>query len=126
MFAKIAILALFVESLLTTFKWVAQKDKTVSTWNFVALGLGIVITPLTGLDLFTAAGIPLVVPFVGDIGVAIGGVLGMVFTGMIVCRGSNVVYDLYKMVAELKNKLTAQAQKEEQSAGMPPAAEERI
>lgn len=103
MFAQIAVLALFIESLLTTFKWVADKDKSVSTWNIVALALGVVITPLAGVDLFSATGIPLSVPFIGDIGIVIGSYVGMIFTGMIVCRGSNVVYDLYKLVANAKD-----------------------
>jgi hypothetical protein len=102
MFAKIVVLALLIESLLTTFKWAAQKDQTVSVWNIVALVLGVLITPLAGLDLFTAAGVPLAIPFIGPLGATIGGVLGTIFTGLIVCRGSNVIYDLYKLIANLK------------------------
>ncbi len=106
MFAQVAVLALFIEAILTTVKWLKRDDSTFSIWNLVALILGIVITPMTGLDLFKAAGIPLTIPFVEN-GAAIGGIVGMVFTGMIVCRGSNVVYDLYKTINGLKDKLSS-------------------
>lgn len=105
---KVAILAAFIEALVTSIKWVRNQDKTVSVWNIVALGLGIGITPLTGLDLFAAAGIPLAVPFVGPSGSVIGGFIGMIFTGMIVCRGSNVLFDLYKAIDNMKSALGQQ------------------
>lgn len=62
------------------------------------------ITPLTGVDLFQAVGLPLVVPFVPEaLGATIGGAVGWILTGLIVCRGSTVIHDLYKTMANFKD-----------------------
>ena len=100
MLLKIATLALLVESLVEVIKWASEGE--LSRWRIIALVAGMLITPLTGLDLFAAVGIPLVVPWIGVIGVVIGAGIGWVLTGMLICRGSGVVNTLITALSRLK------------------------
>lgn len=101
MFYKAVLLAILIEALIETFKW--ARDKELSGWRIVAMVAGILITPLTKVDIFQAVGLPLVIPFIPEqLGQAIGGAIGWILTGLVVCRGSTVIHDLYKTMADLK------------------------
>lgn len=100
MFLKIATLALLVEALVETIKWAKEGD--FNRWRVIALVAGTVITPLTGLDLFAALGIPLAVPWIGPLGEQIGAALGWLLTGVLICRGSGVVNSLLDAIGKLK------------------------
>lgn len=104
MFYKALLLAILIETLIESFKWIQAKELT--GWRLGAMAAGVIITPLTGVDLFQAVGLPLVVPFVpAALGTTIGGAVGWILTGLIVCRGSTVVHDLYKSFANFKDLL---------------------
>ena len=100
MLLKIATLALLVESLVEVIKWASEGE--LSRWRIIALVAGMLITPPTGLDLFAAVGIPLVVPWIGVIGEVIGVGIAWVLTGMLICRGSGVVNTLIAALSRLK------------------------
>ena len=63
----------------------------LSKWDWMAVGLGVILCPLAGIDAFTIMGVPLVVPGVTWMGFYIGATL----TGVIAGRGANFVYDLW-------------------------------
>ena len=87
---KFALLAALIESVVTTIKWAVEGG--FKEWpRIVALVLGVIVTPLSGLDLFANAGIPLGLPYIGS-----------VLTGLIVSRGANVITDFAKLVFSLK------------------------
>lgn len=108
MFLQIAILAVLIESIVEVIKWAFEGD--FNKWRVIALVAGVLITPLTGLDLFAAVGIPLVVPWVGPVGIAIGAGLGWFLTGVLVCRGSGVVNNLLDVIARMKDVIKPEQQ----------------
>jgi hypothetical protein len=103
MLIKIMTLALLIEALVEVIKWTFQGD--MNKWRVIALVSGILITPLAGLDLFAAAGIPLVVPWIGDLGITIGAGIGWILTGALICRGSGVVNNLIAAISKIKDTL---------------------
>lgn len=94
------LLSLLLETIVNTVKWAMENGFNV--WRVAALALGVVITPLTGVNAFAAVGIPLVVPAVPWIG----NLLGCILTGLILSRGSNVAADLFKAVKSLAQLVT--------------------
>lgn len=100
MILKVVYLAVLIESIVEVAKWAAEKEFNV--WRISALVLGVVITPLTGIDLFAAVGLPLVVPWVGPIGETIGTGVGWLLTGVLICRGSGMVNVLLDTLGKFK------------------------
>lgn len=86
--AQFVILALLVESIVTTIAWVVESK---FDWKRVtALVLSVAIALLAKIDLFAFVGLPLTLPFVGA-----------VLTGLILARGANAFYDLYKAIKSI-------------------------
>jgi len=82
-------IAALVEGLVSAFK--------VSTkWEFVTMGIGVLLCPLTGLNLFTLLEMPLTVPGVDWLG----NLIGQVLTGVVVSRGADYLLILWGRVTE--------------------------
>lgn len=81
-FIMIIVAALITEAVWETSKMFWQDGK-VSIDRLGALVIGEIITFGAQLDILSAVGIPLRIPFVG-----------MAFTGLLISRGSNFVHDL--------------------------------
>lgn len=101
-FVQIAVMGLLLESLIQTVKPIWKPtEATVSFYVSLAVGmiLSAGITFLAGLDLFAAAGIPLVkAPWVG-----------VICTGLLLSRGSNFIHDLLGGVLSLKEKWSSES-----------------
>jgi hypothetical protein len=78
---QLFIVAFLVEAIVENFKWVLEGEFLKE--RVLALVVSLAVTLLTGLDLFHFAGIPLTLPLVGSI-----------FSGLIMARGSNYLHDL--------------------------------
>lgn len=88
-FYQLMVLALAVEAIWETFKMVWQEGKF--SWDRLgAMVLGIMLCTLSEIDFFTIVGVPLNVQ-----------VMGYVFSGMIISRGSNVLHDLLDAIVKL-------------------------
>src|SRR5574338_677855 len=103
-FWKFVVLAVLAETFIEVLKWVFEKD--LNAWRIGAFIFGLLITPLTGLDLFATIGLPLSIPFMGEIGVIIGMVIGWILTGVFVSRGSAVVHDLLETISKVKDSVS--------------------
>lgn len=93
MFAQIAVVGILIESIIESLKpiWDSSKRENIAEY-YVTLGLGIVIALLGGFDLFAAADVPL------SFFEILGPYPGMVFTGLVLGRGSNYIHDLLKLI----------------------------
>jgi len=85
------ILAVIIEAVIQAMKG------ALARWEWVSIGLGVVLCPLTGLDAFTILGLPLTVPGAPWLG----GLIGAALTGVMVSRGSCFLYDVWKRVRGL-------------------------
>ncbi len=86
---SIIVLAFLVEALYSNLRMIWDSNKL--NWNNLgALIVSILVAVFTGVDVFPTLGIGIAVPFVGS-----------VLTGILISRGSNVVYDLLRRVNEL-------------------------
>jgi hypothetical protein len=95
LFPQLIIMAVLLESLVETVKplW---KPAEISVTFYVTLGASMLVATginyLAGLDVFSAAGIPLVkAPWVG-----------VIATGVLLSRGANFAHDLIKVVLSFK------------------------
>lgn len=88
---KVVILALLCEAIWETLKLFWQKGK-LSVDRTGALTVGLLLSIGSGIDLLSLAGLPLKIPY-----------LGMIFTGLLISRGSNFAHDLIKKIIEKKN-----------------------
>jgi hypothetical protein len=86
-FDQILLIAAFVEALVQTIKPVYDKEKGWNVDILVALAIAEVVCVGFGVDLFDAAGIKAVVPY-----------LGSVLTGILLSRGANVVHEIIQIV----------------------------
>jgi hypothetical protein len=82
-------IAALIEGLVSAFK-------VSSKWEFVTMGIGVLLCPLTGLNLFALLEMPLTVPGVEWLGALIGQVL----TGVVVSRGADYLLVLWGRVTE--------------------------
>ena len=83
--------AIVIEGLITYGKTLVVDHKI--QWPVVAsMGLGILCAVVFGIDLFAMAGIEATVPYVG-----------MVLTGVLMSRGSNYLFDLFKVLTNIAN-----------------------
>lgn len=83
---SIIVLAFLVEAIWTNLRMIWDKNKF--NWNNLgALVVAILVAVATGVDIFPAIGISVVVPYVGSI-----------LTGILVSRGANVIFDLLKKI----------------------------
>lgn len=95
---QIFILAALLEALVQVIKWVAERnDPAVGLhWErFVALGGGVALCLLAGIDLFLIVGLPLKFPYVGQ-----------VLTGLLISRGATVLHDLKTLIDTFTGALT--------------------
>jgi len=78
-------LALLIEAVITTINWLIEGK---FNWQRItAVAVSVITSILAQVDIFSEVGLPLILPYVGS---------GL--TGLIVSRGANVVYDLYKSI----------------------------
>jgi len=82
-------IAALVEGLVSAFK-------VSSKWEWVTMGIGVLLCPLTGLNLFTLLEMPLTVPGVDWLG----NLIGQVLTGVVVSRGADYLLILWGRVTE--------------------------
>lgn len=82
-YAQLVIIAILIEAIWENLKMI-WKDKQISFNVLGVLILSVIICLLSNIDIFPIVGIPLLLPFVGN-----------VFTGIIVARGANFVNDLF-------------------------------
>ena len=78
------VLAILIETIVENIKIVWKENKEVNVTAIVVIVTAIVITTLTGADIFPIVNIPIKVPYVGSM-----------LTGIIVSRGANLVNDLW-------------------------------
>ncbi len=87
---QLAVTAFLVETLLQTIKPLYDKEKGWHADQVYAIILGIIVCLGTGVDIFALVGIPMKIPY-----------LGMVLTGVLASRGSNVMHDIIKYLQGL-------------------------
>ena len=71
-------------------------DKDFKWQILAAMGLGVLSAIAFGLDLFALAGINSQIPY-----------FGMVLTGILLSRGSNYIFDIFKKIKGVKTDLAA-------------------
>jgi len=89
---QLLLVAFLVESLIQTIKPIYDRSKGWNKDAFIALVAGVGICYLLKVDLFVMADLPLV----GD--AVINHYVGIVLTGIIASRGSNLAHDALKFV----------------------------
>ncbi len=87
---QLAVTAFLVETLLQTIKPLYDKEKGWHNDQVFAIILGILVCLGTGVDVFALVGIPMQIPY-----------LGMVLTGILASRGSNIMHDIIKYLQGL-------------------------
>lgn len=87
---KILVAAMVGEAIWETLKMIWENGK-YNIDKIGAIAVGLLIAFGAQLDIFAAAGIPLVIPY-----------LGFVLTGILLSRGANFVHDLWQSVGSLK------------------------
>ncbi len=81
---SIIVLAFLVEAIYSNLRMIWDSNKF--NWNNLgALIVSVLVAVFTGVDIFPALGINVIVPYVGS-----------VLTGVLISRGSNVVFDILK------------------------------
>ncbi len=95
-FISLTLMAIIVEGLITYLKtfFVAGKPQ----WQMlVGIGLGVTVTLVYNVDIFSLLGITSTIPFVGT-----------VLTGILISRGSNYIFDLIETLQGAKTSDTSQ------------------
>ncbi len=103
-FNQLLLVAFLVESIIQTIKPIYDKEKGWNKDAFIALIAGIGICFLLEVDLFKMANLPL---YVKD--PVINHYIGIVFTGLIASRGSNLAHDALKFVQNASSPYTGDA-----------------
>jgi hypothetical protein len=85
-------IAALVEGLVSAFK-------VTTKWEFVTMGIGVLLCPLIGANLFDLLSMPLTVPGVDWLG----RLIGQVLTGVVVSRGADYLLLLWGRVTEWGN-----------------------
>jgi hypothetical protein len=86
---QLTLVAFIVEALIHTLKPAYDPDKGWNKDALFALIVGVLVCSLTNVDLFSAVGLNIQIPYVGA-----------ALTGILASRGSNVVHDIFKFVQE--------------------------
>ncbi len=90
-FISLILMAVIVEGLITYARTFIVSGKF--QWQmFLAIIIGIIVTLIYNVDIFSMLGIVTAVPFVGN-----------VLTGIIISRGSNYIFDLIKSLQNAGN-----------------------
>ena len=96
-FSMIIIMAILVEGVVSYAKtWVVERK--IKWQQIAAVVFGILIAVAYNLDIPALVGLKTAIPF-----------LGQMFTGILISRGSNYIYDLFKTV---KSKVSESEKKE--------------
>lgn len=82
-FALLLVLAMLIESIVTTITWFIENGFDWKRVTAIVIAIGLAL--LSGLDLFVISGLPLKLPYIGQ-----------VFTGLILSRGANALNDLFR------------------------------
>lgn len=85
------ILAAILEAIWETLKMLWQKGK-LSVDRVGALTIGVFLCLAAGVDFFRIVGVPLMVPFAGE-----------VLSGILISRGANFIHDILATVQGLKS-----------------------
>lgn len=91
--SRLIFLAMIGEALWETSKLFWQQGK-VNVDRIGAVVVGILLSILTGLDLFKMVGIPISIPGIGE-------VIGEVLTGLLLSRGANFIHDIAGSVSSV-------------------------
>ena len=97
----IIVLAILVEAVVNTFKLLMDAENTKARRTILlSMGISVFITILTGKDLFALLGLRMLawLPVTAVWLDIVSLILGTLFTGIIISRGSNYVSDLHKKI----------------------------
>lgn len=87
---QLTVLAFLCEAIWETTKMIWENGK-FSADRVGSLAFGLIVSLLSGADLFDLLGIPLYLPYVG-----------MALTGILISRGANFIHDIINYVNSLK------------------------
>jgi len=89
--ALVFLFAILVEAIVQTFKAGVPEETKVPAWLWPAVSavLGVVMCAAGGVDALSALGVEITVPFIGQAS-----------TGLLVSRGSNFLYDVWRRIKE--------------------------
>ncbi len=93
-FWQLLVVALLIEAIVNNLKPLWDKTKAFQIDNLISLVLAIVVCVLVGVDIFALVGLPMIVPYVGS-----------VLTGILVCRGANVLHELVIAITTLRGNM---------------------
>lgn len=88
-------MVVLAESIWQTLKMVWQKDK-LHPDTLGALIIGVIFAVATGMDIFHLLGIPVRVPYLGE-----------VFTGILASRGANFLHDLMQIAQVIRIRVSS-------------------
>lgn len=108
-FAQIIMAAIFIEAVIEIIKGIIV-DKKIDTWQIVSIAVAILFCIAYQLDALAILGFNTGVPY-----------LGMIFTGIVVSRGSNFVSDLFGKLNDWKKNIgTVDTEKTEDTETVEP------
>jgi len=90
-FWQLLVVALLIEAIVNNLKPLWDKTKGFQIDNLISLVLAVIVCVLVGVDIFTLVGLPMIIPYVGS-----------VLTGILVCRGANVLHELVQALSVLR------------------------
>lgn len=93
--SQLLLMVVLAESIWQTLKMVWQKDK-LHPDTLGALIIGVIFAVATGMDIFQLLGIPVRVPYLGE-----------VFTGILASRGANFLHDLMQIAQVIRIRVSS-------------------
>lgn len=93
--SQLILMVVLAESIWQTLKMVWQKDK-LHPDTLGALIVGVIFAVATGMDIFQLLGIPVRVPYLGE-----------VFTGILASRGANFLHDLMQIAQVIRIRVSS-------------------
>lgn len=93
--SQLLLMVVLAESIWQTLKMVWQKDK-LHPDTLGALIIGVIFAVATGMDIFHLLGIPVRVPYLGE-----------VFTGILASRGANFLHDLMQIAQVIRIRVSS-------------------
>jgi len=103
-FNQMILVAFLVESLIQAIKPIYDREKGWSKDALIALLVGVGICVLANINLFNTVKLPI---YIGD--AVIRNYVGVVLTGLIASRGSNLAHDIFKYVQNAASSQTVSA-----------------
>jgi hypothetical protein len=103
-FNQLLLVAFLVESLIQTIKPIYDKEKGWNKDALIALIVGVGICALVKVNLFETVNLPI---SIGD--KVVSNYIGIVLTGIIASRGSNLAHDVLKFVQNASSPSTGSA-----------------